>query len=703
MAFPDNGPSTQQPVANASQPSPAVGQPQAKAAPEGAKAEVNEKYTKWRAAKRPVEIRWFLNSAAVRGLFNLRWNDAIGQLDTVRVPQHKLRPSINKIIPKYRQRKAKFLKNRYTPVIVPASSDREDKMNATASQSALEYSSRKKGLEKIYRQVLDMTLTYGKAFIWLYWDNNDNALMTNPEGGQQVQAPLGDVCYEAGDPFEVLVPDMGIQRLADQPEVMRVRAVPLQELKKKYGQVPGIDDLKGDSSADDLFMYQRQIASLATRTNAGLLGGLNDQSRKDLNYITRKELITKPNGQFPNGRYIVVAGDLVLKYQEEMPWGFKDMENPYHAVEFTDIDMANQFWSSSMVEQLYGVQQEYNDLRAKLVNHMNKQVHPKVIVSVHSKWPQNAWNDEAGEVIRVVTPPGVMTPQIITPPAIATDLWNNLNIIRQEMDEISGLPPVAAGETGQATSGFQVNLLQEATDSVHAPDIRGHELAFEELYRKVRKMMAQGYDIPRLISIAGRAHIPDVVEFSQNNIDENADIIVYTGSALSNSPAVRTQQVLELWNTGLLQDDMNPAEGKRRALAMLDENGIGEFQEEKRRDEEKARLENLNITKGQHVRPPLPFDDHQIHYMVHTDQMKSPEFDLSWDELKQKELFAHTLMHMRYIAPDQAINTAMDLGMYELIPILLPPQMPQQAPASPGDQGASAPVQQPPPQQAQPQ
>lgn len=635
-------------------------------------AEVDQKYANWRALKRPIEVQWYINAAMTRGLSNIRWNDTLAQLETRAVPRHKLTHTINKILPKVRARRSKFLKNKYTPIVVPATGDKEDKLNAVASQKALEYASRKAELGKTYRKVLNWTLQTGKAFIWVYFDEQAVRQLATEMGPQE--APVGDVTFEAGSPFEVLVPDLGVEHIGDQHEIMRVRAMPLEELKRRYPNVPGIEKLKGDTASSDLFQYQKQIATLSAKTNSGLVATTSDKSDRDLNFVVRKELMTRPCSLYPQGRYVVTAGNLVLRNQNVLPYGFATQKNPFPVVEFTDIELAGQFWPTCTVEQLVGPQSEYTQYRQKLNNHIQKGAHPKIIVSVYSRFPENAWNDEAGEVIRILTPPGAMEPKIITPPQLSQDVYNGLNLVREEIDELSGIPPLM-GESGGITSGFQLNLSQEGVESLHAPDIQSHEEAFTELYYKARKIMALTYDVPRLVSVVGRAHIPDVVEFSQNNIDENAEIIVYTGSALSNSPAVRTQQVIELWNSGILQDEANPSEGKRRALGMLDKSGIGEFQEEKRRDEEKARLENLNMSKNVLVNPPIPFDDHNIHYGVHTDQMKSPDFDM-WPPEKQKELFAHTLLHMRYINPELAISTALDLGMQEFVPFLLPPQMP---------------------------
>src|SRR5690606_28528860 len=127
---------------------------------------------------------------------------------------------------------------------------------------------------------------------------------------------------------------------------------------------------------------------------------------------------------------------------------------------------------------------------------------------------------------------------VIKPDPIVADTWRHLDIIRQEMDTITNLWPASHGNTGGTNSGFQVNLLQEAANSVHAPDIRLHELAWEEAMYKLRRMAKQFYTVPRMLSVRGKNSGPEVFEFYQNNIDEHAEIRIFTGSALASSPAV---------------------------------------------------------------------------------------------------------------------------------------------------------------------
>jgi hypothetical protein len=666
-------------------------------------SDVNDKFTKWRTSRRPHEIQWFLNAAFVRGLQYVQWNDATSRLEMKDTPTHRQRLVVNRILPKYKARQAKFLKNRTVPVVVPSTTDREDKMDARATQKALEYLYRKLELEKKYRAALNWANTAAKGFWWFYWDPTKTArfqLRDATDKPQVVEAQLGDVCVEVGSPFEVLVPDPGITNIGDQPEIMRVRLMKLDDVKQRHGKAA--EGLQEESGIGEPFQYQKQIATLNAKGQSGMLltGGTNEMAESNGGgHIIVKELFTKPNASHPNGRYVVVAGDKLLRYQEELPYGFhKFGSNPYPCVEFPDMEMAGQFWPTTLVEQMVGPQKEYNLMRSKVAEQIRLMAHPKVIAPVQSQWPEGAWTAEAGEVVRILAFPGLWEPKIVQPGNIAADVWRAMDMTKLEFDEISNIWPASQGNQAGTNSGFQVNLLQEAADSVHAPDIRLHELAIEEACYKIRSLMHDGYVEPRLIAITGRNAQPEVFEFSQSNIDPYAEIVVRSGSGLSQSPAVKTQQLLELGNGGWIGDPADP-ETKRRLLNLIDVGGVSELQQKSRIDEDQANLENVQIKTGTEFPSPMPWDNHDIHYTEHTDMMKSPEFK-DWDPNSQKALVAHLILHVKFIDPNKAMQLAQELGMNEVMAFLQPPPAPPgpQAPPPQGGAGAPPPPGAPPPE-----
>ncbi len=632
-------------------------------------AEVNDKFTKWREQRRAYESTWFLTTAMVRGLHNVYWHDILQRVRLREEPEYRHRSVINHMLPKFKARQAKFLKNRFDPTVVPASTDREDKMNADATQMALRYFLRKDGFEQKYRQTLNWANTCSKGFIWISWDESKVGRMKDPMTGAPTEAQIGDINLEVGSPFEILVSDLGIATIGQQPEIMRVRTRTKSEVLGRYPELREKLESSGDAISES-FHFQRQIASMSQR------GGGGSDSKDLENMYVVKELFTRPDARFPKGRYAVVIADETVRALDELPYEFYlDPSNPYPVCEFPDMEVAGQFWPPTLMEQLTPIQKEYNTVRSKAVEQIKQSAHPKIIVSSLSQFPDGAWTDEPGEIIRVLNPPGVPPPQIVQPGNLSQDAWNLIRLLREEFDSVSNIYPASQGASGAASSGFQTNLLQEAADSVHAPDIRLHEMAMEELCRKIRKLMILGYTEPRLLSITSRNSLPHVLEFSTDNIDEHAEVIIWTGSALSQSPAVRTQQVLELVDKGLLGPVMQDAEARRKALGLINLNGIGELQEEDRRDEEAARLENEELKNGKPIARPMPWENHAIHWAEHTDFMKSPEAKL----LQQQQFDAmveHMIFTAKWINPNQAVELAMEFGRQDLMQEVAPPPPP---------------------------
>jgi hypothetical protein len=370
------------------------------------------------------------------------------------------------------------------------------------------------------------------------------------------------------------------------------------------------------------------------------------------------------------------------------------MTNPYPFIEFMDMPQVGQFYVGTFIEQLIPLQRGYNMLRDKLETQIRLNIHPKWMVTKQARISKGALTNESSEVVEWSYIPGMPEPHAITPGNVAADAWRFAQMLNKEFDDISQIQPSFEGKTGAAKSGLQTNLLQEASDSVHSPDARGFELAIIDASYKIRRMMKTGYTVPRLLSFSGRSNVPEVMEFSSENIDEHASIIVQVGSALSQFKATKIQQLLDLHEKGLLGDPNDP-ELKRRVLGMLDIGGLEQFQEEARADEDMARGENMDILDGQDVPIPLFYEDHLAHYAVHTDELKNPANKGISDDIKRR-LIAHTLLHMKWINPVAAYNLAMELGFTQLIqeglikpppppapPVGGPPQGPQPRGASP--------------------
>jgi hypothetical protein len=662
-------------------------------------------YTASLQDRRPQEGTWFLNSAFFRGNHRAVWQESQHQLV---VPfGGKRREVVNFFQRKVLSRRAKFLRNRDKPEVVAATSDIEDKLNARITAQALQYQQRNLQLESRYDQALMWSALCGHGYWWFHWNPNKVVRIkeiSDPISGEKttVEGNAGDIQIEVGSPFEILVQDPSISFIGDQPAIMRLKIRDVDEVKAMFSESPNVESIAGDSAPDQSQTMLNYIAGLAAGGWSSAVSGAysrtytrKDRSDKDYpNLVLVKEYFQKPTAEYPKGVYVVEAGGVLLSMVEELPEGFHDLPNPYPCVDFVDIIHPGQYWGSTVAEQLIGPQQSYNRTRTSIQRNFDLGGKPKVIVTRQHGLTESDWTDLEQEIVTVNHIPGLPEIKPWTPPSIGQDGWRLVTLLREEFDIVSGSPIESEGQAGKSTSGFQTNLLQEAADSMHAPDIAAHQLAKEDGYRKLRRMMKSRYIVPRILTIAGRNREPEVFEFSQSNIDENADIIIESGSMLPDLKSARIQAVLELFGSGVLGPRAE-RETWRKAQQLLEFGNKQEIYDPVRVDEERSRLENLRIQRGEAIPPALAFDDHLVHQEIHTAEFKKaangnldPNIFGLWVD--------HIISHARWINPEAAMQLAAEYGRSLPPPPgtpmgqAIPPGAPQ--PPAPGPQGPPPPA-----------
>jgi hypothetical protein len=682
-------------------------------------AEVNQFFEQKSQDRRPYEYDWFLNAAAVRLGSDNRVHPITAQLEPLtKEPRHRNRQRINRIRVKYKAKLAKYTNTRPRPIVVPASDDREDHMDAQLSEQFLLYIWRKLDLEAKYEQVTAWAEITGKAFWAFRWNPDARVRVRNPQTGEVVEVAGGDVEVDVTTAFEILPDDAGIEFLAGQERMMRVKLRQLKEVEQRFGVPSG--KILGDASSTDAFQFQKQIAGLGAKYNTGSTfsvssGQPDAKAAKDM--VLVKELFTKPCPQYPNGRYVVVAGGQLLKYQEELPYGFSTFSNPYPFEEFAAEHSPGQFWPTTMVEQLRPVGEQYNVFRQKIVEHLQMNSHGKLLIPRMAKVAENAWHSDSGEKVYYNHIPGMPAPHPVFAPQLSADTWKLLEWADREFDVVSNISASSLGLGTDAESGYQSVVLQEANDTVFGPDRNRMQRALAASLSKIRRIAAQGYTEDRIIAAVGRGYKATVFVFNQSNIDEAAEIVVQIGSALPDGKAARLQSIMEIRASGLLGDADAPRV-RRGLLDLADLGGIEADVDPEHQDANRARLENVKVQHGQPLDAPLPWQKHAVHAVYHEEQLNAPEFD-SWAPEQKLELIHHYLLHLRVVDPVKGLEVAMmfaeDQRIMQLVPMfqqivtvmqsqMAPTGAPGQSPQPGGGPAPaeSAPAQAPAPQGASP-
>jgi len=302
---------------------------------------------------------------------------------------------------------------------------------------------------------------------------------------------------------------------------------------------------------------------------------------------------------------------------------------------------------------------------------------PKLRVAKQNNLHPDAYTNEAGEKLEFTSVPDVPPPDFLQPASILGDVWNAMSLIRKDMDDVSMIYPSAIGGAGGSNSGFQTNLLQEAADQVHGPMIQSNAYALREAYLKIRHLMKEHYDIPRLVSIAGKNNIPEVFEFSRDTIDEQADVIIEPEQLQPQMKTARLDMYRQMFREGMFGNPQDPSVLKRVNETLR--TGFADFDTDKQqRDQEQAQLENIQMERAELVDKPQPWEDHMTHWELHTDLFKSPQTK-AWSQQQWAQNVWHAIIHLNYINPQQAAMMAQEFGLNQPLMQLQflqqPPQM----------------------------
>jgi hypothetical protein len=201
-----------------------------------------------------------------------------------------------------------------------------------------------------------------------------------------------------------------------------------------------------------------------------------------------------------------------------------------------------------------------------------------------------------------------------------------------------------------------------------------------------------------------------VFEFTGEQIDEHANIYIDSGSALPEMKHARIEAILKLDERQAFGPVGDP-QRNRKLLRMLDLGSMTEQVDLLGVSEDHSRLENLSFTKGEPVEDPMPWENHDVEYEIHTNLLQSPEIK-SWPPEQRAALVRHVILHVKWKNPQSAMQLAMVFGMQDVaqeVQSLIQIQAgsaPPPAPGGPPPQGGAQPPQGgpsgPPPPQAPP-
>lgn len=415
----------------------------------------------------------------------------------------------------------------------------------------------------------------------------------------------GDVCCEVKSPFEIY-PDPLATSMDDLEWLIDETVRSVEWVKARYPYDAQGQPFEPHTDAEVPYGLTEGwvgIGQLYRGSTAGSQG------------VKVREYWCRPNTEHPNGWYAVWINDTVVLAEEP----FDPM--PYD--KFASGEVPGRFWSQSVTTNMRPQQIDLNILRTQILENARRIGNPALM---KSRQANVRYEGIPGEVIEYDSTISDAVPSYLVPPPIPVYLENEIARVEKSLEETSGMHDVSrASVPAGVTAASAINLLQEADESLIAPEIRQMEHTLGRIGTKILRLRARFNTDERLLRIAGEDGAWDIQGYKGEMLGPDPNVEVQAGSAMPRSKAAKQAAMTEV--LGLLLQYGVPIEERnlRKYLKDYEVGGLERIFEGFSEDAKQVNRENRQLMNGVPVRINA-FDNHQFHIDEHTDFQKTSTY-----------------------------------------------------------------------------
>lgn len=617
---------------------------------------VKQSYGKCKGQFEPIKRQWYLNLSFFKGDQYVDMID--GRIIKIPSPRNKVRQVVNRIKPVVRTEVSRMTSQEATVEVVPASSEQGDILAAQAAQAVFISLRELLKLQAILRQAAWWSSVTGTGYIKTYWDKDKEYEDSNQ------QVVLGEHCYSSVNPFNILVPDLMMEDIEDQPYVLNVFTKSVEWVKQYYPEVIKPDFKPTVVSSNEIM----ETHYLNTKGSAA-----ND-AKPDACLVIEAWIKPGATALLPEGGKVTIIDDTIID--------FSDKGIPYDHGEypFAKIDsiQSGSYYATSVIEDLIPIQRELNRTRSQLLEARTLSAKPGWFYTEGSMDP-NKVTSANGQMIGIK--PGATPPTPIPLPQMPSYIMDLLQFDLSDIEDISGQHQVSKGSApAGVTAGTAIQFLQEADNSFMATTHASIEDAIKKVAKQTISLAIQYWDSKRLIKVVGKDGSLSARYLQGSDLINGTDIRIEGGSSLPQSKAARIALFMDLMNRGFLP----PQDG----LKLMKLSSMQEYWDEVDIDKNQALRENLMMSElnpeqtqqardqvtqaiTQQVQAGMPqgidpmenpiaaqememanepvipvneWDNHEIHLMVIENFMKGQEYE-TLDPAIQNEFKLHRQKH----------------------------------------------------------
>lgn len=638
-------------------------------------------------ARSMIEMTWLRNILYYLGEQWLSWFDSRKAFGRRFELAGGVPTPVSNIIRDYvRSTKALILNKKYNIRVWPNSRERADVEAAELSEDVLLWldSLDDMDIEDSKEWAVLWMLLTGSGFLRVFPEVDDGVFLS----GSSVT--VGRVACEPVLPFNVMVAPSGTK-------LEKKRYVGIKSLKPKEWVEDMFHVLIAEKEDErDQVEYERQLMKLVANVSPwkgrGVAGDYDEEPSEKL--ILFREIEYRPTPDYPEGRYVAMAGDKVVKAVAKMPLA-ADKKNKtwdYSLVHFPYNLTPGSFWPTGGVDDLISPQNTVNEIDQALSINRKSLGRPMILTPAQLTMRRIS---EKGQSLLAVEYDNRGTagakPELSQGVPYPQQILEERNIQLQTAQNAGGDPKnVLSGQAPTAgASGVLADTLKEAAESTHSPDVKRFYRNWGKVQRKRLTVAQTLFTETRILKIPGEGNAIKVRAFKGADLRNNTDVRLEIDSGMSSTRAGRNEILIKLVQGGFFGDlAMQPRlrrdVARRLGMGTLpDEENLHQDKAEKEnsifafgaaKDMREVALPNAPITDeegnpeigadGDTIRlfpksydPTFRFDNHAVHTKVHIEFILSKEF-MSLPEERQQWTRAHLDLHEAALEAIDEENTA---------------------------------------------
>lgn len=549
------------------------------------------------------------------------------------------------------------IKNQITSIrpkweVLPRSLSEESRDNARYSGRTLDYYYDHLNLRRLLKETIIQGLMYSVGGPW--------QIGYDPMGGENGE---GSVFVWLLDPFDFYI-DPAASSLKDAQFVIKAVRTSLNKIKAnpEYSFFEDLANIRGEfrlaASEYKQFLLQA-LKYYQPKTTLEEEEGVILKEAWIPVYVTEDntDVITEElklaDQDFKNLR----MGEMVMKVityidSLEMPLKYRYQRQDYYPFTLYQADVnPMEIYGESWIKHVIPMNRVLNALESSIFKYNYKYAIGRIVVDKNSG--VRIITNEHGDIVEKNAGAEVFSlPLQPLPSSYQVQIGN----MRQYMEDVGGAHEVSMGRIPAGVkSGIGIAELK-AADAVNQQDlVDALEEFLGDVGYKVLRVIAEYYDIPKVIKVLGKTGAPEHFTvigekgatsrknrkevrigpdtFNLSVIGKDNEVQVTVGTWLAYTKGARIDRLKEFYQSGLIDqqtflehaefadiEDIVDKTRKEELLKKFRGTPAAGAEGTEVSDEEIAQQENLMMTveKRNDVEP-LPEDNHQIHLMVHRD------------------------------------------------------------------------------------